>query len=166
MAFIVENNEVISFAEYSDVTSKDQILFDNNEGLNDEYVEDALIRATERILLAIKNTDWWQNLYIKHTGSVNRLDIPSPVGSKIKSRQNDFTDLCVYRALADYILPSVADFGDENNAERQKMGYYGNRATELFLELIRSGDWYDFDGDNIIQTDEKARGNIALKRIR
>jgi hypothetical protein len=166
MAFIIENNEVISFAEYSDVTSKDKILFDNNEGLDDEYVEDALIRATERILLSIKSTEWWQSLYVKHNGSVNALDIPTPQGSKIKARTNDFTDLCVYRALADYILPSVADFGDENNAERQKMGFYGNRATELFMELVNSGDWYDFDGDDIVQTDEKRRGNVTLKRIR
>lgn len=166
MSFIIENNEVISFAEYSDVASKDQILFDNNEGLDDEYVEDALIRATERILIQIKTTDWWQNLYTKHTGSVNRLDIPSPAGSKIIARQNDFTDLCVYSALADYILPSVADFGDDNNAERQKMGYYANRRTELFMELIRAGDWYDFDNDGTVQTDEKARGNVTLKRIR
>ena len=166
MAFIIENSEVISFAEYSDVTSKDRILFDNNEGLNDEYVEDALIRATERILLGIKSTDWWQSLYLKHNGSVNRLDIPSPEGNKIIARKNDFTDLCVYRALADYILPSVADFGDDNNAERQKMGFYANRATELFMELVNSGDWYDFDGDDTVQTDEKRRGNVTLKRVR
>ena len=166
MAFIVESGTVTSFAEYTDVVTKDQIIFDNNEGLTDDYVEDALIRATERILLQIKNTEWWQSLYTRHTGSVNRLDIPSPVGIKIIDRTEDFTDLCIYKALSDYILPAVADFGDENNAERQKMGYYKNRETELFMELIQSGDWYDFDGDDTIQTDEKQRGYIALKRVR
>ena len=166
MAFITDSGVVISFAEHSDVVSKDRILFDNNEGLSDDFVEDALIRATSRILLQIKSTDWWQNLYTKQTGSVNRLDIPAPVGVKIIDRTSDFTDLCIYKALSDYILPSVADFGDENNAERQKMGYYKNRETELFMELIQSGDWYDFDGDDTIQTDEKQRGYIALKRVR
>lgn len=166
MAFIVENGVVISFAEYSDVVSKDQILFDNNEGLTDDFVEDALIRATERILTQIKATEWWQGLYLRNSSPANRLDIPAPEGAKIKARLNDFTDLCIYRALADYILPSVADFADEKNAERQKMGYYGNRATELFLELVNSGDWYDFDGDNVIELREKARGNLTLKRIR
>lgn len=166
MAFIIESSVVTSFAEYSDVVTKDQIIFDNNEGLSDDYIEDALIRATNRILLQIKNTEWWQSLYTRQTGSVNRLDIPAPEGVKIIARQNDFTDLCIYKALSDYILPSVADFGDENNAERQKMGYYKNRETELFMELIQSGDWYDFDGDDTIQTDEKQRGYIALKRVR
>jgi len=31
MAFIIENNTVISFAEYSDLAARDQRLFDNNE---------------------------------------------------------------------------------------------------------------------------------------
>lgn len=166
MAFIVESGAVTSFAEYADVVSKDQVLFDNNEGLTDDFVEDAMVRATTRILQQIKNTEWWQNLYTKEVGSVNRLDIPNPEGVKIIDRTQDFTDLCVYKGLADYILPSVADFGDENSAERQKMGYYKNRETELFMELIQSGDWYDFDGDDTIQTDEKRRGYIALKRVR
>lgn len=166
MAFIIDSSVVTSFAEYSDVVTKDQIIFDNNEGLTDDYVEDALIRATDRILLQIKNTEWWQSLYTQQTGSVNRLDIPAPVGAKIIARKDDFTDLCIYKALSDYILPAVADFGDENNAERQKMGYYKNRETELFMELIQSGDWYDFDGDDTIQTDEKQRGYISLKRVR
>lgn len=166
MAFITESGVVTSFAEYADVVAKDQIIFDNNEGLTDDYIEDALIRATDRILLQIKNTEWWQSLYTSQTGSVNRLDIPAPQGVKIIARTEDFTDLCIYKALSDYILPSVADFGDENNAERQKMGYYKNRETELFMELIQSGDWYDFDGDDTIQTDEKQRGYISLKRVR
>ena len=73
MAFIVESGAVTSFAEYNDVVTKDQIIFDNNEGLTDEFVEDALVRATSRILQQIKGTEWWQGLYTKHTGSVNRL---------------------------------------------------------------------------------------------
>jgi hypothetical protein len=34
------------------------------------------------------------------------------------------------------------------------------------MELIRSGDWYDFDGDDNVSTKEKEFGNIVLKRIR
>ena len=167
MAFIVESSSVISFAEYQDVLDQDQRLFDGNESLTDDIVEDALIRTTQRILSRIKDTDWWQNLYQQHTtGSVNRLDIPNPDPDKIKHRQDDFTDLCVFSALAERILPSIADFGDEDNAERRKMGYYENRATELFMEIVNAGDWYDFDGDGTIQTDEKRQGNLRLVRTR
>jgi hypothetical protein len=166
MAFIVEDSATISFAEFSDVQSTDTRLFDSNESLTDDSVEDALIRCTSRILDTIRNTDWWQNLYGKHTGSVNRLDIPSPDPNKIIARQADFTDLCVYWALSDYILPSIADFGDAESNERQKMGYYKNRADGLLMELVNAGDWYDFDADGTVQTDEKRQGNLRLKRVR
>ena len=167
MAFIVENEVVISFAEYKDVLDRDSRLFDNNESLTDTVVEDSLIRATEKVLNRIKGTDWWVNLYRNRVdGSINVKDIPTPEGSKVIDRINDFTDLCVYTALAEYILPSVADFGLDDNSERRKMGYYENRRDELFMELIRSGDWYDFDGDNNVSTKEKEFGNIVLKRIR
>lgn len=166
MAFVVEDSNTVSFAEFTDVSSRDQRLLDSNESLTLDFVEDALERTTNRILENIKATEWWQRNYGVHNGSVNRLDIPPPDADKIKGRQADFTDLCVYRALADYILPAVADFGDPENAERQKMGYYENRATQLFLELVNSGDWYDFDGDGTVQTDEKSRGYMSLKRVR
>jgi hypothetical protein len=167
MAFIVENEVVISFAEYKDVLDRDSRLFDNNESLTDTVVEDSLIRATEKVLNRIKGTDWWVNLYRNRVdGGINVKDIPTPEGSKVIDRINDFTDLCVYTALAEYILPSVADFGLDDNSERRKMGYYENRRDELFMELIRSGDWYDFDGDNNVSTKEKEFGNIVLKRIR
>lgn len=166
MSFIVEDSTTISFAEYSDVHATDRRLFDSNESLTDDSVEEALIRCTSRILDNIRNTEWWQNLYGQHNGSVNRLDIPKPNPDRIVDRRADFTDLCVYWALSDYILPSIADFGEADSNERQKMGYYKNRADALFLELVNAGDWYDFDDDGSVQTDEKRRGNLRLKRIR
>ena len=39
MAFIRNNGNVISFAEYQDVLDADQRLFDANEGLTDDVVE-------------------------------------------------------------------------------------------------------------------------------
>ena len=166
MAFIVEDSNTVSFAEFTDVKERDQRLFDNNESLTLDFVEDALERTTSRLLQNIRNTEWWVRTYSVHNGSTNRLDIPAPDADKIKDRQADFTDLCVYRALADYILPAVADFGDPDNAERAKMGYYEQRATQLFLELVNAGDWYDFDNDGTVQTDEKSRAYMTLKRVR
>ena len=74
--------------------------------------------------------------------------------------------MAIYEGLSDYILPIVADFGNEENAERQKMGYYKNKADALFNELIIAGDWYDFDDDGTIASSEKDPGQINLKRIR
>jgi hypothetical protein len=170
MAFIVEDNNIISFAEFQDVQDRDQRLFDNNESLTDDVVENLLIRATERILSKIRSTQWWGSYFLINdngaTTIVTRADIPSPDANKIIGRSSDFTDLCVFSALADYILPFVADFGTEINAEREKMGYYKNKSDELFMELISAGDWYDFDDSGAISASEKLPGQINLKRVR
>jgi len=169
MAFIIENSTVVSFAEYTDVQQRDQRLFDSNEGLTDDVVEDALERATQRILSKLSTSDWWRSYYVKRDSSIEYktvADIPSVDVDKIKARQADFTELCVYTALADYILPQVANFGDDTDSERAKMGYYSNRAESLYSELITAGDWYDFDGDDTIETTEKSPGHYTLRRVR
>lgn len=169
MAFIIENSTVVSFADFQDVVDADQRLFESNEGLSDDIVEAQLIRATERILAKLRSSQWWQSYYVNRDSSINYqtvADIPALNPNKIKSRLNDFTDLCVYTALGEYILPSIADFGNEDNAERQKMGYYVQKAESLFGELIIAGDWYDFDGSGTIASSEKQPGIYNLKRVR
>lgn len=168
MAFIVENNNVISFAEYDDVRLLDERLFETNESLTDDGVEDLLIRATERILTKLRSSAWWKNYYINRTSTSIRTsaDIPALDPNRIIARQNDFTDLCVYMALSEYIYPKLADFGNEADPERAKMGYYTNKADALFGELISEGDWYDFDDDGTIASTEKSPGQYNLKRIR
>jgi hypothetical protein len=162
MAFIKQGSIVLSFAEYSNVLEADQRLFEANEGLSDDVVETHLIRSTERILTLIRATDWWVNL----TGSDSISASPLVNATYILSRQNDFTDLCVYHAFATYILPSIADFGNEDNAERAKIGFYQTKFDQLFSELITAGDWYDLNADGTITASEKQAGQIALKRIR
>jgi hypothetical protein len=166
MAFIIEDTGVVSFAEYSDVTAMDQRLFDSNEGLTDDVVEDALIKATDRILNRISATGWWRTYYMKRESINSVADIPSVNADFVVGRKSDFTELCVCTAFAEYILPQVADFGDDTNSERAKMGYYQNRAESLFEELIRAGDWYDFNEDSTVSSDEKEPGYITLRRIR
>ena len=169
MAFIKNSNTVVSFAEYQDVVDADQRIFDANEGLTDDLVESQLIRATERILVKLRDTAWWRSYYIQRDNSINYTsvaDVPALNANKIIGRQNDFKDLCVFIALSEYILPNIADFGNAESAERQKMGYYTNRAEALFAELISAGDWYDFDGSGAISSAEKDPGQYNLKRVR
>jgi hypothetical protein len=169
MAFITVSSNVISFADYDDVVARDQRLFDSNEGLTDDLIEDLLIRATERILAKIRSSSWWKSYYITrdNTTVYNTVaDVPVVNPNKIKGRLNDFTDVCVYTALSELVLPMIADFGNENNAERQKMGYYTGKAESLLTELITAGDWYDFDGDNTVESTEKSPGQVNLKRVR
>ncbi len=119
MAFISANDIVISFAEYEDVQNRDQRLFEANEGLSEVPVEDLLIRETGRILTKIKDSTWWK----KSTGT-DATTVPDVDPNLIIGRQTDFTDLCVYGALYEYILPKVAKFGDEEDATFHKIDYY------------------------------------------
>ena len=169
MAFIEQDNNIVSFAEYQDVIDRDQRLFDANEGLSESAIESALIRTTERILSKIRSTNWWVDYYVKRNGSTTyrtRADIPALDPNRIIDRKNDFTDLCVYMALSEIILPSIADFGTQDNAERNKMSYYVNKAEHLFGELISDGDWYDYDDDGVIESQEKSPGFYNLRRVR
>jgi hypothetical protein len=168
MAFIKSGTRVLSFSEYSDVEALDQRLFEANEGLTVDVVEDLLIRSTERILTQLRSTDWWASYYLNQSGASisTRADIPALDASKIIDRVNDFTDLSVFHSLYYYILPRVADFGDQDSAERQKVGHYQQKFNELFSELIVSGDWYDFDGDLTVESSEKKPGYYNLRRVR
>lgn len=169
MAFVTEDNTVISFAEFQDVVDKDSRLFEANEGLSDDAVETQLVRATERILSKLRASAWWRDYYIKRDPAIaynTVADIPVLNPNRIKARVNDFTDLCVYTALSEYILPSIADFGNEDSAERAKMSYYIQRSESLFGELITAGDWYDFDNSGTVASGEKSPGQYNLKRLR
>lgn len=169
MAFVYESSNVISFAEFQDLLNTDQRLIEANEGLSDDIIDQHLVRATERILVKIRSSAWWRTYYARRDNSIvykTVADIPAVDANKILDRQNDFTDLCVYTALAEFILPSIADFSNQDSAERQKMGYYQNKADALLGELITAGDWYDFDDDGTIESGEKSPGQVNLKRVR
>jgi hypothetical protein len=168
MPFINDGTTTTSFAEYQDVVDADQRLFEANEGLTDDIVEHLLVRSTARILSLIRASDWWRDLYLqKFTNHpyANRADVPDVNINRIVARQDDFTDLCVYYALWNYILPKIADFSKEDNAERAKIGFYQGKFQFLFDELINAGDWYDITGDGNVSQIEKLPGNYSLKRV-
>jgi len=173
MAFISSSGTVISFAEYEDVLATDQRLFEANEGFTDVIVEDALIKSTTRILNKIRSSDWWRSYYLRQSGGSNQniftstlISVPAPVGSKIKARTDEFTDMCVYFCLAEYLYPKVADFGNTDSAERQKIGFYDEKYRQMYKDLLEAGDWYDFSGDNTISAGEKAPSLQNLTRVR
>jgi hypothetical protein len=172
MAFITFGNQFLSFATSEDLDSLDQRLFEQNEGLDDNYIQDSLVRSTARILELFRATDWWRSYFIeRNTGAsaiqINTVaDVPPLDPERILARQQDFTDLCCYYALYDYILPYIADFSNEDSAERRKMGYYQQKYDLLFGQLITAGDWYDFDDSATIDSADKQPGVWNLRRVR
>ena len=174
--WITANGNVLAFAEYQDVTSTDQRVFEANEGIaNEAMVEDLTIKATSRILQLIKNTAWWRGYYLvlaspeQRTAAQTRTampDVPVPNPNLILTRQQDFTDLCVYFTLYEYLYPKIADFSAQDMAEVQKIGVYRAKFDQLFRELIDDGCWYDFNNDGTVVTEEKipTRTNIVRAR--
>jgi hypothetical protein len=176
MAFINPNNSgVIAFAEYEDVTSTDQRVFEANEGIADEtMVEDLTTKATARILQLIRTTSWWRRYYMIEATDNQRLatntlstpDVPLPNANYILARQADFTDLCVYYTLFEYLYPKIADYSAQDNAEVQKIGVYRTKFDQLFRELIEDGTWYDFDNSGTVTSQEKLPSPVNLVRVR
>lgn len=174
MAFITSGGNVISFCEYSDVTDVDQRVFEANEGLTESIVEDMAEKATTRILYLIRDTEWWGSYYLQQSGgSVNPdiytsglMSFPLPNPNLIRARQQDFTDLCVFFTLYEYLYPKIADFSNEDNAEKRKIGFYETKFNKRFTELIDSGDWYDFNNNGSVTATEKMPTKVNLQRIR
>lgn len=170
MAFVEFGSTVLAFATSDDLRNLDTRLFEQNEGLDDDYLDDQLIRSTARILSLLRATDWWQQYYMNMSTSGQPIntaaDIPPLDPVLIQARQADFTDLTCYYALFNYILPYVADFSNTDSAEYQKMGYYEQKYNALFGELIVAGDWYNFNDSDTITSSEKMPGVSNLRRVR
>jgi hypothetical protein len=168
MSFNYSGGDFISFAVYADVTDRDQRFFEANEGFTEISVNDLLQQASQRILTQIRNTGWWKDYQFSRDTSLNndmRL-LPSVDPDNIKGREQEFKDLNIYFCLSEYLLPKVADFGNETSAEVVKIKFYRDQYAALFKEVIEAGDWYDFSGNGTITTEERAPTILNLVRIR
>ena len=166
MAFITDGGgNVINYAEANDVKDKDQRVFEANEldftnvpdapGSLNNYIEDLTQKSTNRINQKIRASSRWRE-YLGYTGAgydVNNIPAINP--NLIKARQADFTDMTCYYALKEYILPKVADFGNPESPEVQKIQYYEDKFSSLFEELLNMFDWYDSDNDGTVEDGEK-----------
>ena len=168
MAFNYSGNTFVSFANYADVTVRDQRFFEANEGFTQLDVNDLLAQASQRILSQIRNTEWWSKYQFTRNTGLNydaRL-LPAVNPDNIKYREQDFKDLNVYFCMAEYLLPRVADFGNETSAEVVKIKFYKDQYLALFKELIEAGNWYDYDADGTVETAEREPTRLNLVRVR
>jgi hypothetical protein len=174
MAFITVNGSVTSYAEADDVRDKDQRVFEANEinfsdapenpATLDEYVEDLAAKATQRISQKIRASSQWRG-YLGYTDSgYNTINnIPEFNPDLILGRQSDFTDLCAYYTLKEYVYPKIADFGNPESSEVQKIQYFESKFTDLFEELLAMMDWYDLDDSGAVDLDER---KVTFSRTR
>ena len=177
MAFVTNaGGNVTSYAEYTDVLQKDQRLLEANvikvpaeSGFVDvtDFIEDMLTKSTDRINIKIKASSWWQG-YLNYTGS--SVSNPALMADfnpdNIATRKQEFTDMAVFYCLYYYLLPLIADFSSEDSAEVQKIKYYEDKMQGLYNELIALADWYDADGDGVVEDSEKVWTNQTVRRSR
>jgi hypothetical protein len=186
MAFISVGGSVVSYAEALDVKDKDQRVFEANEidftnvpdapGSLNNYIEDLTTKATNRINEKIRLSSTWREYLGYAGGGYSSLDnLPAFNPNRIKARQADFTDMCCYYTLKEYILPKVADFGNPESPEVQKIEYYSRKFEDLFQELMSDFTYYDSDGDGTVEDGEKmvrfktsrrSRGRRNVVRVR
>lgn len=178
MAFISSGGVVVSFCDYTDVIERDQRLQEANElaftPFNDveEMVESFAERATQKIIYEIKDTQWWKSYFMILDGgqttvsTLSYIDVPVPQTNKFVARQQDWTDLTVYKVLYEFLLPKVADFSNEDSAEVKKIGFYREKYQSLLRTLIDAGDWYDFNGSGTITNTEKMPTRQNITRVR
>jgi hypothetical protein len=165
MAFIVVGGNVVSYAEALDVRDKDQRLFESNEidftnvpdapASLDEYIEDLTTKATNRINAKIRASAQWRE-YLAYAGGSTDIDnLPAFNPNYILTRKADFTDMCCYYTMKEYLLPKVAEFGNPESPDVMKITYYEKKFYDLYNELLAMMDWYDFDGSGAVDSGEK-----------
>lgn len=156
MTFIYNNtNDLVSFAEFEDVLDADKRVFDTNEGLSESVVYPFLVKSTERIINKIKMSEWYTN---------SKLTSFDPL--LIIAKQDYFTDLAVYHSFYEFILPYIADFGNQDTAEFMKIQFYQSKFNQLFDELLSSSDWYDINNNNVIDITDINQTFYNRRRVR
>ena len=74
--------------------------------------------------------------------------------------------MCCYYTLKEYILPKIADFGNPESGEVQKITYYENKFNDLFEELTNMWDYYDKDNSGTVDGSEKMISVQPVRRSR
>lgn len=164
--FIYSYKTFQSFATFEDVVARDSRVFEANELLTADKITDYLVQSSQRILSQIKNTDWWSQYQRKQALITDPRLIPSVDPEYIIGSTQEFRDLNVYFALLEYIYPSIADFGNPDSAEVQKIKHFKDSYNLLFQEVIQSGDWYDFTENGVIDLADKMPVTVNRARTR
>jgi hypothetical protein len=177
-------NNVIAFAEAEDVRNLDERLFEANEikfddsgtaatSLN-EYLDILCERATNRITTKMQASPEWNT----YTGAMNITStgiLPEVNKNLIIDNLQDWTDMCVSYVLKEYIYPKIADFGNPESSEVQKINFYNSKFNELFTEKLAVIIWYDVDNDATVESGEqlvnfrknrRTRGKRFITRVR
>ena len=185
MAFQTDGSgNVIAFAEAEDIYNLDQRLFEANEisfadsgtaaTTISEYFDILCQRATDRITTRMQASPEWSN-YTSAQNLTSTSILPPVNKNLILGNLQDWSDLCSSYVMKEMLLPKVADFGNPESSEVNKINFYETKFNELFSEKLAVINWYDANADaSITSSDEmvnfrknrRSRGKSYITRIR
>jgi hypothetical protein len=126
---------------------------------------DVELARSEREINRVLSVRWWPTF--KTFGRDNNATWISggPLLDATRLDPTQWTQACVYHALAYHICPKLTQFSPETDKFQVMMNYYQGRFDHEMDLSIREGVRYDNNDDNTFQDTEKAPDtNLRLKR--
>jgi len=102
----------------------------------------------------------WYHAYQKAHPVLAGIDLDSTLLDPTQ-----FTQACVYHALAYHIFPKLSKFEVDKDNFQVKMEYYQGRFEHEMDLILREGVRYDINDDNVISSSESAPVN-SLRLVR
>ena len=179
------SSNVLAFAEAEDIFNLDQRLFESNEisfaksgtaaTTQSEYFDILCQRATDRIVTRMQASPQWANYTSAQSLNTAASILPPVNKNLILGNLQDWTDMCSSYVMKEMLLPKVADFGNPESSEVNKINFYETKFNELFNEKLSVIVWYDANADaSITSSDEmvnfrknrRTRGKRFITRVR
>jgi len=120
---------------------------------------DAELQRSETEINRVLKVRWYQ-AYQKAHPSILSVDFDSTL---IDPTQ--FTQACVYHALAYHICPKLTQFSPETDRFQVMMNYYQGRFEHEMDLILREGVRYDLDDDNTYESTE-SKSVTPLRLVR
>lgn len=126
---------------------------------------DVELARSEKEINRVLTVRWWPSY--KAYGRENNATWISggPLLDPTLLDPTQWTQACVYHALAYHICPKLTQFSPETDKFQVMMNYYQGRFEHEMDLSIREGVRYDSNDDNVFQDTEKvADTSLRLKR--
>jgi hypothetical protein len=120
---------------------------------------DAELARSENEINRVLHVRWFKTYQASHNnvGSFNPLLLTA----------TQWTQACVYHALAYHIAPKLTQFAQEGNEDRFQvmMNYYAGRFEHEIDLCLREGVQYDLDANGTVSVSEGA-STVSLRLVR
>jgi hypothetical protein len=145
----------MAYATYDDLKQVEPTI--DEYGVLDWDVE---LARSENEINRVLRVRWYQQYQAQHPSIINQ-DLDTTL---LDSSQ--FTQACVYHALAYHICPKLTQFsGAEPDKFQVMMQYYQGRFEHEMDLILREGVRYDLDDDSTYERSETGRvNNLRLVR--